>query len=139
MKKASAFLVVLAAAAIAAGAATAGNGDGNANKNANGAQTGHFTASYTQAGLGGTFTCGGQRIAKSGANGFVKDEEECTISDGASFFPAGIDVGNPYYVFHGVHWFWQSDFDGHVASLVTFIVSPTQPDGSAHVKIIAYY
>lgn len=133
-----AFVAMVFACAAAAGGASASNGNGNANKSANGAQTAHFTASYTN-GVGGTFTCAGQHIAKSGANGFIKDEEECTVSDAASFFPAGTDVGSPYYTFHGFNWFWDSDYNGVQATSVTYIVSDARPDGSAHLKLIAYY
>lgn len=129
-------VLCIAALVVTAGAlaGTAAAGNGNANKSANGAQTGHFDVTYVNV-IGGTFDCHGQRIAKSGANGFVKDEEECTISDAASFFPAGTDVGNPAY--NG--YTWLSDFDGQLAQTVTYIVSPARPDGSAHVKIVAYY
>ena len=138
MKRAVGLLVLVAALvalAVAAGA-SASNGNGNANKNANGAQTGHFTSTYTN-GIGGKFVCAGERIAKAGA--FIKDEEGCTISNAAAFFPAGKEVGNPYFTFHGVNWYWFSDFDGKIAKTITYIVSPAQPDGSAHLKIIAYY
>jgi hypothetical protein len=138
MKGFAACAAVALAAAIVAASAAAGTGNGNAKKSATGAQTGHFTATYAN-GVGGTFTCTGEHVAKPGPNGFVRDEEECTISDGASFFPAGKDVGSPYYTFKGVKWYWFSDFNGVYATSVTYIVSPTQPDGSAHLKIIAYY
>ena len=101
-------------------------------------QTAHFTATYVNV-IGGTFACPGRRLAKSGANGFVKDEEECPVSDAASFFPAGTDVGNPYYLFNGINYSWLSDYDGEMAQSVTYVVSPAQPDGSAHLKIVAYY
>lgn len=136
MKRMLCFAALVLSAGVLAGTAAAGNG--NANKSPNGAQTGHFDVTYTNV-IGGTFDCHGQRVAKSGANGFVKDEEECTVSDAASFFPAGTDVGNPYYLFNGVYYWWNSDFDGQMAQSITYIVSPAQPDGSAHVKIIAFY
>lgn len=133
-----AFVATLFACAATAGGVGASNGNGNANKSANGAQTSHFTATYTN-GIGGTFNCAGQHIAKPGANGFIKDEEVCTISDAASFFPPGVDVANPYYVLNGFKWYWYSDYNGVVAKAVTYIVSNAQPDGSAHFKLIAYY
>jgi hypothetical protein len=142
LQRLAACAAVLTVAAVFVGVAAAGNGNGpgngNANKNPNGAQTGHFTASYNNA-IGGHFTCVGQRIAKTGTNGFVKDEEECTISNAAAFFPAGTTVGNPYVFFHGLYLYWDSDFDGKQAKTITYIVSPAQPDGSAHLKIVAYY
>jgi hypothetical protein len=43
----------------------------------NGVTNTHFTVSYT-GGAGATLTCDGERIVKSGPNGFVQDSESCT-------------------------------------------------------------
>lgn len=88
MKKSLVLVVAVLALALSA-VASAGNGNGNANKNANGAQTAKFSVTYDNV-FGGHFVCSGERIANKNV---TKDEEECTISDPASFFPQGRSVG----------------------------------------------
>jgi type II secretory pathway pseudopilin PulG len=134
-------VVVLAFAGAAAASNGQNNGNGNANKSDNGAQTASFNASYNNA-LGGHLDCSGERIAKSG---WIKDTEQCTLSDPASFFPSGRSVGTQdangyaYITLNGFNWYWFSDFDGRLATAMTFVVSGGGPDGTAHVSIVAYY
>ena len=127
------------------------------NNSINGAQTGHFTVERDDVGYGGHISCTGEHITKPGKNGFVKDEEECTVSDASTYLPQGRDVfsvmpawwGPPIAYFplgEGVYpWFWYSDWPGYAgdwngwAKAVTVVVSPARPDGSAHASIVAYY
>jgi len=65
-------LVAIVAAAVCASAIPA-SAD-------NGATTTHFNVSYT-GGAGALLTCAGERIVKSGPNGYVKDSESCTTAN----------------------------------------------------------
>lgn len=131
-------LTVAVLALAGAGVAGANNGNGNANKSSNGAQTGKFSRTYVN-GIGGTFTCSGIRVARTGANGFTKDLEQCTISDPATFLPQGRTLASPYFVLNNVKWYWDSDFDGKLAKTITYVVSGGGPNGTAHLSIVAYY
>ena len=134
----------LASAGVSGASNGTGNGNGNDNKSANGAQTASFSATYDNA-LGGHAICSGERIAKTGNNGFIKDTEQCTISDPASYFPPGRTVATPdingfaYVTLNNVNWYWNSDYDGKLATAITYVVSGGGPDGTAHVSIVAYY
>ena len=88
-----ALFVVLAAVSGGASVATASGG----------VTTTHFTAAY-QNGEFGFFTCDGQRIVKSGPNGFVKDSETCAVDDPI--------VGNGHHTFDPGDWF--SDYEAFV-------------------------
>ena len=101
----------------------------------NGATTTKFEATYSSIG-GGTWVCIGTRIANKNV---TKDEEECTISDPSAFLPQGRTVAAPTFTLLGTTWYWFSDYDGQVATTVTFVVAGGGPDGSAHVKVAAQY
>ena len=137
----------LASAAVAGASNGTGNGNGNANKSANGAQTASFSATYDN-GVGGHFVCSGEHIAQTaGANGFVKDTEQCTISDPASFFPQGRSVANAGHqrlrlvtlLRHSATCTGSATTTGGLATAITYVVSGGGPDGTAHVSIVAYY
>jgi hypothetical protein len=111
----------------------------------NGALTAHFTAEYW-APTGGSFTCAGERIAKTGPRAFTKDSETCLISD-LSTWPAGIYVLQPpsptfpftsYIVVNGVPFGWSSDFDGQVAVSGTFVVTDNG-DETGTLNVEVYY
>ena len=102
----------------------------------NGAQTVHFTAAYEN-GIGGFFTCAGERISKTTPHPFTKDSEDCTITD-LSTFPPGTYVGNPIFIVNGVSYVWNSDYDGSQANPVTLTVTDNG-DGTGHVNVVAYY
>ena len=135
--------VILVAAAALALAGTAAAGNGNGNKAGNGAQTGHISITYPSP-IGGTWTCSGERVAKAGPSAFTKDSEDCTISDPASYFTPGIWVGMPwtngfaFVLFDDRQWFWASDFDGRMATAITYVVS-LNGDGTGHVHVVASY
>jgi hypothetical protein len=107
----------LAGTGIASGVATANNG----------ADTTHFTASYTDP-VFGPVVCAGERIVKTAPKAFTKDSEDCTILNG---FPAGTyacaDFGG-----------WFSDFDGLFTLDCTFVVTDNG-DGTSNNHIVAYY
>jgi hypothetical protein len=107
----------LAGTGIASGVATAGNG----------ADTTHFTASYTDPTFG-PVVCAGERIVKTAPKAFIKDSEDCTILNG---FPAGTydctDFGG-----------WLSDFDGMQAVTCTHVITDNG-DGTSNDHIVAYY
>jgi hypothetical protein len=88
-----ALFVVLTAVLGSASVATAGNG----------VTTTHFTAAYQNGPLG-FFTCDGQRIVKSGPNGFVKDSETCAVDDPVA--------PNGHYTFDPGDWI--SDYEAFV-------------------------
>ena len=88
-----ALFVVLTAVLVSASVATAGNG----------VTMTHFTAAY-QNGPVGFFTCDGQRIVKSGPNGFVKDSQTCAVDDPV--------VPNGHYTLAPGDWL--SDYEGFV-------------------------
>ncbi len=87
------FFVVLTAIFVTANVAGADSG----------VTTTHFTAAYDSGPLG-FFTCDGQRIVKTGPNGFVKDSETCTVTDPVEPVPNGHYSLDP---FGG----WVSDYE----------------------------
>ena len=93
----------------------------------NGANTTHFTASYTDPVLG-PVVCAGERIVKTAPHAFIKDSEDCTILNG---FPAGTfsctDFGG-----------WFSDFDGMFTLDCTLVITDNG-DGTSNNHIVAYY
>jgi hypothetical protein len=95
--------VVLVSAVLTVGvgaAAVTASGD-------NGVTNTHFTLSYT-GGAGAILTCDGERIVKSGPNGFVQDSESCTTPI-VTFHNGRFDLApNPPAV-------WFSDYEGFVS------------------------
>ena len=87
--------------------------------------------------IGGFFTCAGERITKTGPKPFTKDSEDCTMTD-LSTWPPGTYVGDPVFFVNGVGYTWNSDYDGMLANLVTFIVTDNG-DGTGHLALVAYY
>ena len=119
-----AFVVCAIAALVAAAAVAASNG----------ATASHFTASYGPPQI----TCSGERVAKTGANGFVKDSETC-VAWTDFYAPGTYDLAAPS--FGG----WCSDYEGfsqspycRLAIAGTLVVS-ANGDGSSTWRITAYY
>lgn len=100
----------------------------------NGAAT-PFKAEYDSSILGHT-DCSGARVIQG--NGKVKDSQTCTLS-GNTLASPGTYVGSPSVCiggFCGVY--WQSDFDGQIATSVTFTIVDNG-DGTFTLNLVAYY
>jgi hypothetical protein len=131
------FVLALAAVRSDSSVGVPRNGSYSSNRVVNnGAQTVHFTAAY-QNGIGGFFTCAGERIMRGPPNPFTKDSEDCTMTD-LSTWPPGTYVGNPFITVNGQLYGWNSDYDGRMANSVTVIVTDNG-DGTGHVNAVAYY
>jgi len=118
-------LVVLAVFALAGAGLVSGVATAN-----NGADTTHFTASYTDPGFG-PVVCSGENIYKTAPNAFNKDSEDCTALNG---FPAG--------TYTGFGWFSDSSPPSHSAGLFTTnttAVVTDNGDGTSNIHIVAYY
>jgi hypothetical protein len=131
------FVLALAAVRSDSSVGVPRNGSYSSNRVVNnGAQTVHFTAAY-QNGIGGFFTCAGERIMRGPPNPFTKDSEDCTMTD-LSTWPPGTYVGNPFITVNGVQYGWNSDYDGRLANSVTIIVTDNG-NGTGHIALVAYY
>jgi hypothetical protein len=117
-------LMTLAVAVLALTGAGIGSSVATAD---NGAQTFHFTATYTDP-IFGPVTCSGERIVKAAPKEFTKDSETCLILNG---FPAGTYTAAD---FGG----WLSDYDGTFTTNVTIVVTDNG-DGTSTANIVAYY
>jgi hypothetical protein len=118
-------LAVAVSALVAAGFA------GNVAAAGKGAQTTHFTASYTDP-VWGPVVCAGERIVKTAPKAFIKDSEDCTILNGV---PAGAYGTHACADFGG----WTSDYDGMSAGPNCTEVITDNGDGTANNHIVAYY
>lgn len=103
----------------------------------NGAETTQFKPPQYPSAIGGTWTCSGVRIVKTEPKAFTKDSQTCTISN-LTTLPPGTYVGDPLFVVGGLNWFWQSDYDGQVATNVTLTVTDNG-DGTGTVELVAYF
>jgi len=124
----------LALCALAAAGASAAPGSGAATP---------FKATYVDSALGATATCSGAHIEQTnGATaGTIKDSETCIISGDTSSVPTGTIVGDPNYTFPALgntQLFWQSDYNGLIASHVTLTFTPNG-DGTYTEEVVAYY
>jgi hypothetical protein len=116
----------------------------------NGAQTAHFTASYS------SFTCAGVRIVKSAPKAFIKDSETCTITDLTEFPPGNYTIVGQAVPESSTESHWASDYDilntpagspgcipgppvcFRVAKSGSIVVTDNG-DGTGRVAITAYY